>query len=441
MKRIKYLIITILMVFCLMPNNVFAAGNISVSTASLNITKGVSSSFKITANNAAGRVDISSSNPSVASVSTSNLFLDMESGTVTVKGNSVGTATIKIYVTDATTYDDEDLTGKTYTVNVNVTEPIIRSNNNNLKTLTVDGYDLVKSDNNNYTLTVNNDVTSINVNAIADDEKAKVNGAGLHELNIGENNIEIVVTAESGAENKINIKVTRKEGYYLEDLESLLNGNNNNIDIIINSDSKLSKENLTKIKDSKKTINLNYYDGNKKLIYSWIINGKEIKDTNEMLTSISYISEYVKEISKLSNYADGLHISFKHNGSLPEGVKVKLYVGDKFDDGSLLNTYSYNKNKKTLEFIQDNLKVTEGYIEFDSENSSEYFVTMSDITNSNKSNSSKTIILVIISIIEFLAIISMLVIYILKIKKEVNNKNLNCSLNKNVDSEFIDVNE
>ena len=160
-----------------------------------------------------------------------------------------------------------------------------------------------------------------------------------------------------------------------------------------------------------------------------------------MLTSISYISEYVKEISKLSNYADGLHISFKHNGSLPEGVKVKLYVGDKFDDGSLLNTYSYNKNKKTLEFIQDNLKVTEGYIEFDSENSSEYFVTMSDITNSNKSNSSKTIILVIISIIEFLAIISMLVIYILKIKKEVNNKNLNCSLNKNVDSEFIDVNE
>ncbi len=86
-----------------------------------------------------------------------------------------------------------------------------KSNNNKLKEISVDGYELEKVDDNNYTLTVPNDAEAISVNATADDSKAAVAGAGEHELEVGENTIEISITAEDGSLNKITLKVTREE--------------------------------------------------------------------------------------------------------------------------------------------------------------------------------------------------------------------------------------
>ena len=90
-----------------------------------------------------------------------------------------------------------------------------------------------------------NDVTSINIKATAEDSKSKVTGTGSHDINVGENNIEVVVTAENGSKNKINIKVTRKDGYYLDDLDSVLNNEKiEDINIIINADSKITESQL-----------------------------------------------------------------------------------------------------------------------------------------------------------------------------------------------------
>ena len=41
----------------------------------------------------------------------------------------------------------------------------------------------------------------------------------------------------------------------------------------------------------------NYFDESKKLIYSWAINGSKIKDDKEFNTSISFTTEFVKEIN------------------------------------------------------------------------------------------------------------------------------------------------
>lgn len=475
MKRLKYLILTILISFCLIPINVFAAGSISVSTSNLNITKGSSSSFKITVNNAAGRINISSSNSSVASVSSSSMFLDMQSGTITVKANNTGSATIKVYAADVTTYDDEDLTGRTYTINVNVTEPSSNNNNNNsnnnvgnsnniintggisnknnnkknndnkvtnnlstnnnIKELSVDGYDLVKVDNNNYTLTVRNNVTNINIKAVLEDEKASITGAGIHELNIGENNIELIATSESGIQNKINIKVTRKDGYYLEDLDDVLKDSKiKDIDIIINDDAKLTKSDLDKIKKSKKTVKLNYFDDNKKLIYSWIINGSKIKDTNEFITTISKDSKYTKEISSLSNYADGVYVSFAHKNKFPNDTKIKLYVGDKFSNKDKINVYYYDTSSNKLKLMQKQLTVKDGYVEFGVEKGSEYFITMSDIRLSNANNSSSFNVLYIIPIVVFVIIIGILIFFLIRKKKKEEKNETNKDISYNADN-------
>lgn len=440
MKK-KYLII-LLLTMIIIPFKVFAAGGFSVSTTSISIYPGETKTITISTNNAVGKLNISSSNGGVASASPGSIFIQNPGSreSVTITGNSVGTATISIVASDNfATMDEEILAGQAKTITVNVIEktepqpsnpqpsnPQSQNNlskNNNIKSLSVEGYELVKVDNNNYTLTVSNDVTSINVNATAEDSKAKVSGTGVKELTVGENNIEVIITSESGSQNKITIKVTRKDGYYLEDLDSVLkNEKLQDADIIIKTDSKITQEQLNQIKDSKKTLRFNYYDDNKKLIYSWTINGKEIKDNQEFTTSITFATENVKEIYKLSNYADGLYVNFKHTGDLPKGTKIKLYVGDKFENESIVNVYHYNNTEKTLDFIKDNLKVSDGYIEFDVEHCSEYFVTMSTIDNVVKKDTSSNIFM-IFTIIESIVIIGLVAFIFIKLKplKKDNN--------------------
>ena len=464
MKK-KYLII-LLLTMILMPFKVFAAGGFGVSTTSISMYPGESKTITITTNNAVGKLNISSSNGGVASASPDSIFIQNpgSSGSIIITGNRVGTATISVVASsNFATMDEEILEGVTKTITVNVIakptqQPSQKpsqkpsnskpqqpqnnlSKNNNIKSLSVEGYQLVKVDNNNYTLTVSNDVSSVKVNATAEDSKAKVTGTGTKDLKIGENNIEIIVTSESGAQNKIIIKVTRKDGYYLDDLDMVLNDDKlKNTNIIIGKDSEITKEQINKIKDSKKALKLNYYDENKKLIYSWTIDGKEIKESIGFKSTITKNSDNAKQIYKISNYADGEYINFEHNGDLPKGTKIKLYVGDKFENGSIVNIYHYNNTKKTLDFVEDNLKVTDGYIEFNIEHCSEYFITMSTINNVTTVEKTKVNVFMILSIIELIVIVILIIVYILKIKlikKEVeaqtivHEKDLEQPLEKN----------
>ena len=205
------------------------------------------------------------------------------------------------------------------------------------------------------------------------------------------------------------------------------NGNKENDINVIDVNSKISKEEIAKIKESKKIFRLNYYDENKKLIYSWIINGKEIKDSKEFTTTITFTTENVKEIYKLSNYADGVYINFGHSGDLPTGTKIKLYVGDKFEKESIVKVYHYNDTKKSLDLIKDNLKVSDVYIEFDIDHRSEYFVTMSTIENISKEEISSVNIFMIFAIIESVIIISLVVMIFIKLKPMKKNSSIDMS--------------
>jgi len=212
-----------------------------------------------------------------------------------------------------------------------------------------------------------------------------VSGAGKHELKVGENTITVVITAENGSKNNITIKVTRKDGYYLEDLDSLLNDNNvSDVAIIINSDSKISNTELEKIKNSKKEVKFNYFDESKKLLYSWTVDGSKVNDLVEFVTTMSFVSENKEKISELSNYADGLYMNFSHKGKLPNNTKIKVYFGDKYENNNLLNVYHYNADK--LDLVKEKLAVVDGYIEFEIERCSEYFVTRAILNKTNNNN-------------------------------------------------------
>lgn len=423
MRKLKLLILSIVS-FVIMPMFAFASGGISPSTNAINLTEGGSTTFTVKATNAVGRIDISTSNSSVASINVTSKWLENDSVTITVTSGSAGSANIVVKLTDAATFDEEELTGS-YTIKVNVTakqtetkpnkptKPTqdTRSQNNELDTISVDGYELTKIENEKtYILNVSNGVDKIVINATAKDEKATVTGAGEKNLEIGENSFEIVITSESGKKNIIIVKVTRKDVYYIEDLKDALNSSDSQIDIILNAN-KITKDIIDSIKNSNKIISFDKYDENKLLLYSWLINSKKIKNSNEFNTNVN-ITENSDKIDKLTNYANGLYISFEHKGDLPEGTKVKLFVGNKYKNGDLLNFYYYNEKDNKLELIKKDITVKEGYVEIDMNHCSNYYLTKADF---NKKNSNPFIA---ISIVELGLIISMTVFYIIKNKKD-----------------------
>lgn len=92
-------------------------------------------------------------------------------------------------------------------------EAIGKSSNNYLSSLTVDGYKLSQEfDKQTVKYSIEQTITdeSIKINATTDDSRAKVDGNGEVRLQSGENEIEIVVTAENGLKRTYIIKVNKK---------------------------------------------------------------------------------------------------------------------------------------------------------------------------------------------------------------------------------------
>ena len=93
---------------------------------------------------------------------------------------------------------------------------IIASSNADLSSLLVSSVTLTPAFNTattNYTAPVGNSVSSITITATASNTNATVNGDGIKSLNIGENIITIVVTAEDGTTQKVyTITITRESG-------------------------------------------------------------------------------------------------------------------------------------------------------------------------------------------------------------------------------------
>ena len=107
----------------LIPFRAYATEGFSVSISDITLHPGESTSFTITASNSAGKIDISSSDTDIASVSASSIFLDLNSQDITVTAGGLGSATISVTASsEFATYDEEILEGESYDIVVNVVE-------------------------------------------------------------------------------------------------------------------------------------------------------------------------------------------------------------------------------------------------------------------------------------------------------------------------------
>ena len=176
-------------------------------------------------------------------------ILDDEKATLTTDLSNkfslnLGTNKINIVVTA------ENGDTSTYVLNIE------REKNNDatLDSLTVSKGTLTPAFNKNtlnYTVNVENDVTSIEVSATATDSNATVTGIGTKELNTGDNTVTIKVTSESGSENTYTINVIRAKSSNNNLTDIKVDGNS-----IENFSSNTLKYNLPKVSYSKTSINV-----------------------------------------------------------------------------------------------------------------------------------------------------------------------------------------
>lgn len=199
-------------------NIVYAAtGSFSVSGGGT-VTAGSTNTITITTSDCAGKFSVSASGG--GSVSTSSVWVD-GSETVTVTAPSSGSTTVTVTAVDVVSTSLESVTGsKSVTLTIKTTDSstndsssttttVTKSTNNKLSSLTVSGGTLsptFSSSVTDYTVDVS-DIDSITISATKSDDDATVSGTGTKTLEMGSNEFDIKVTAESGSVKTYTVTV------------------------------------------------------------------------------------------------------------------------------------------------------------------------------------------------------------------------------------------
>lgn len=223
-KKILSIVIVLMLVLTMLPTSVFAAGTYKVYASKSTITVGKTTNLVISTTDAAGKFSVTSSNPSVATVSAATTWVDGSTmdGKITIKGVAEGTATITI--TPVTVADkDMNLLTNTKTIKITVKKASTTTTNTNTTTTTKSSDATLKSMTTNiadidfnknttkYTVNVDKTVTSLGLKAVANNSKAKVKITGDEKFVTGENTVKVVVTAESGATKTYTITVVKSK--------------------------------------------------------------------------------------------------------------------------------------------------------------------------------------------------------------------------------------
>lgn len=198
-KRVLYLCIALLL-FCISGYQVNAA-SLNISASSKTVTIGSSVTVTVRVDDLAGKFSISSSDSSVLSGGNGGIWIENGSESFKFTAKKEGSATITVNTISAASFSSGSAFSGSKSITINVVKPREKSNNNNLKSLSVEGYNLTPEFNKDtleYSVELPADATKIKINASKEDGYASLDGTGEKEVKEGENRFEIVVTSETG---------------------------------------------------------------------------------------------------------------------------------------------------------------------------------------------------------------------------------------------------
>lgn len=291
-KGIRYLI---LLTIIFLPIKTYAAGvSISLSCPSkANVNETISCNVNVNTgtkvNGIAAKLNLGSAFSYVSFTPTNGFtaYYNSKAG-FSIGNNSgksgqytVGVLKLKVLKAGSFTvngFDVSDTSGKAYTPS-NVSKSVtIKSKENNLSALSITGQKLSPNFSPNttsYSLTVDDKVTSININATKKDNSATLTGTGKKTVNYGKNTYTITVTSESGAKKVYTIIVNKPDNRNKNNnLKSLsipgydldFDKNNLNYNLTVNTDVS-SIDIKTEVEDNKAKLVSNYGSRQVKLNY------------------------------------------------------------------------------------------------------------------------------------------------------------------------------
>ena len=366
---------------------------------------------------------------------------------------NVGSNTIRVVVTA------QNGSEKTYTITVvrkdekgNVEN---LSNNTKIKSIKINNEDINIKDNVfTYSLSVENNISIVDLTYELEDEKSSATVEGNNELIVGNNKFKIIVTAEDGTTKKYEIQIERKElnNTIENNKESILNAiKDSESDIIVitvkNNDVNriIDKEILEELKSKNKTLIYQILNEYKGLSYSITVKGNDVTSTTDNLDyGLSFKSKNQNTINNLSNNSKSIYLNFNSQGKLPALSIFKIFVGDKFKDGDKLYLYYFNEETNKLELVKSNLEIKDSYVEFEMKHFSEYILVNSLINENNTTDSSDNSQKIIIIGIALFIIIGLMIFIVIKSKKnKLKEKNTdvidNTNINKDIKNETKEV--
>ncbi|MCX8075020.1 MAG: cadherin-like beta sandwich domain-containing protein [Clostridia bacterium] len=229
-RLVKAMFSLVVFIMFAITSNIYGASvNFTATNTTLEI--GGTSTITISGSELVGRFNITSSNSSIVSLSTSSVFVD-NPVTVTATAKAAGTVTITLTPADVadTTAEANDITStigtKSITIKVNEKQNTNTNNNNNnggtttvsnnanLKKLVPDHEGLspnFSSGTTKYSLTVPSSVTNLGLTVATEDSGAKYSISGNNDLKQGDNIVTITVTAKNGSKKVYTITVTKAD--------------------------------------------------------------------------------------------------------------------------------------------------------------------------------------------------------------------------------------
>ena len=153
-------------------------------------------------------------------------------------------------------------------------------------------------------------------------------------------------------------------------------------------------------------------DTERDLEYSW----RFLKEKDQNISVED--SLYIEEDLRLSLVADTMDtrtihqmvnqekliISFDYHGALPLETSVRINVSDRFRDGENLYLYYYNPESDNIEYIAHNVKVQDGYVEFQIDHCSDYFLTAAVVNDAVNNPQSVNYIIIGLIVVVFILV-------------------------------------
>lgn len=399
MKKIKYLVVTIISLI-LFPTLVSAASgkinvtgtNTAVEGNTVTVTVTLSSttpigSWEMSLNYDKNYLKLIGSTAEaggtyMANVTSTSAGVKSKSYTFTFKTLKKGTTKVSLssYYVVANDMSDMSITAGSKQIKI-ITQQELEasySKDNNLKSLSVEGFEITPEFNKDtleYNVVVPENTKEINIIATPNDGKSSITGAGLKEVTSGTNTFEIVVRAQNGGEktyklivevkdaNPINVEIDNKNYTVVKIKENLpvanyyneytININDFEIPAYKNDNTNIV---LVGLKDNDGNISLFIYDEST----------KEYKKYNEVgvnKTTI-YPLHYDKEISGYTKGTISLGETTVEAYYYDKDSKFAIIYGVNVENGEK-GLYLYDKENQTLtryndEYInelQDKLKM------------------------------------------------------------------------------------